>query len=79
MNWRLRWLLWLLVWVTVGIVSFGWLEHAGWVEGHTLSRAAAELPRYAVFVLGWITGGLTCGLAIHFWWPWAPPKSKSHR
>lgn len=76
MNWRLRWLLWALACVTMIIISFGMLEHAGWSEGHTLSRAAAELPKYGVFVLGWIVGGLTCGLAVHFFWHWAPPESK---
>ena len=76
MNWRLQWFLWAAVCVAFVIITFATLEHMGWEEGHTLSRAVAELPKYGVFILGWIVGGVTCGLAVHFWWHWAPPDKK---
>jgi hypothetical protein len=71
-QWRWIWGLWLLVIIALTAGSFGLLEYLAWQEGGTLSWTAAMLPPYAVFVIGWMVGGLTCALTVHFWWHWVP-------
>jgi hypothetical protein len=74
MAWWLRWLLWGVIWLVSGAVSFGVLEYMSWDAGQTLSYNMAQAPKYAVFVFGWLSGAFTAGLCIHFWWIWDGPK-----
>lgn len=72
MSWGLIWLIWFVTLAALAVVSFAILERLSWNKGHTLSHTAATMPKYGVFILGWLNGGLTCGLCVHFWWWWAP-------
>lgn len=71
-QWRLFWLLWAVTTLLIIAGSFGLLEWLAWDAGGTLSYTAATMPPYGVFIVGWLSGGITCGLAVHFWWHWSP-------
>jgi hypothetical protein len=61
----------------------GWLLFLigsfGFFEGVALTRHGLSLSMYTWIAsekwppLIWICGALTGGLAVHFWWHWAPP------
>ena len=71
-NWYEIWSAWLLL----IMISFGVLEGLAFHGGITLSRFTWDLsqawPEIPV-IYGMIFGGL----AVHFWWHWSPPGSKS--
>ena len=73
MNWYLIWAGWLLA----CIVSFGILEGWALATGNlSLSRFTFNLTQ-AWPLLPWVLGCIAGGLAVHFWWHWAPPGSSS--
>lgn len=63
------------VWILAFVTSFAFLE------GYALMHHTLTLSRYVwdasenwpplIFLLGLVVGGL----AVHFWWHWAPPGS----
>lgn len=63
-------------WLLLIMASFAVLEALAWNGGVTLSRtvwdATLTWPLLPV-----IYGGVFIGLAVHFWWHWSPPGSKS--
>lgn len=75
----LIWTFWLLTMIMIVGGSFAFLEWLLW-DTLTLSRfvwdATLDHPLLvigAVYLLGEVHGGL----AVHFWWHWAPPGSAS--
>ena len=72
MTWGTIWLLWAVGSLLLVVASFAVLERLSWDKGKTLSHTMATAPRYVVFIVGWMVGGLTCGLCVHFWWHWSP-------
>ena len=71
-KWPWIWSIWLLLIV----VSFAALEGLAWQHGETLSRFIWNLSEeWPLFI--WIAGVISGGLAVHFWWHWSPPGSKS--
>lgn len=80
MSWRLAWSLWIGIQLALAAVSFAILETLSWNNGTTLSRFIWDLSRdwpLLIFIIGHLSGGLTWGLAVHFWWHWSPPGSVS--
>lgn len=78
----LHWLVWAAVSVTFVCGSFGVLETLAWTDGKTLSRSVYDLSQawpLSTFMLGHVTGGLTFGLAVHFFWHWNPADQNDHR
>ena len=68
MNWYWVWTIWLLAF----IVSFAFCEgFAISTNGITLSRYTYNLSQDWP-VLPWVLGVIAGGLAVHFWWHWAP-------
>lgn len=72
-KWYTSWFVW---WLSI-VVSFAIIEGlAIEYNGVTLSRTVWDLTLAwppIPFVFGVVVGGL----AVHFWWHWNPPGSKS--
>ncbi len=69
---------WVWIWTAwfVGIFgSFAVLEFLGW-DTLTLSRYMWNISKeWPLFIF--LCGALAGGLAVHLWWHWLPPGSKS--
>ncbi len=72
-RWHEIWSAWLLL----ILISFGALETLGWNSGGTLSRTIWDATLYFGPLVPMLYAGLFVGLAVHFWWHWNPPGSKS--
>ena len=69
---------WVWIWtayLALTAIEFAVLEYMGW-DVLTLSRYVWNLSQeWPLFIF--LCGALTGGLAVHFWWHWNPPGSKS--
>jgi len=64
-----------LVGAVLFLVAFDIWIVANWGRDATISRSMHDAPPIVVFATGFFTGGITWGMAFHFWWGAKPTGS----